>query len=335
MADQKKDNKKDKSAQPIIIKRVKKGGHAHHGGAWKVAYADFVTAMMALFLLLWLLNVTTEEQKENLAAFFIDPSHPKVSRVESGADGVLGGTSQSTVGAMSEMLQPPVPPQLSRKDVPEDANDKDLKQVSEAQLAQLQKEQEDKEFEKTRKKLEDAMSKDPELRELAKHLMVDMTTEGLRIQILDQQGEPMFASGSAQMPEKTRKLMGLVAKIIKGTPNDLSIRGHTDGKPYRGDGSYTNWELSADRANASRRVLLENGVSPAKVSNVVGKADTDHLKKDNPYDSQNRRISIILVRESLSQQGNSDGSIHSNNNNKKASQKPRAYQKSRGAVQFP
>ena len=107
MAEKKKPDQADKNTQPIIIKRVKKGGHAHHGGAWKVAYADFVTAMMAFFLLLWLLNVTTKEQKDNLAAFFKDPTHPKVSSVESGADGVLGGTSVSTIGAMSQMAAPP------------------------------------------------------------------------------------------------------------------------------------------------------------------------------------------------------------------------------------
>ena len=327
-------DKKDtsKQQQPIIIKRIKKGGHAHHGGAWKVAYADFVTAMMALFLLLWLLNVTTEEQKDSLAAFFMDPSHPKISRAESGSDGVLGGTSQSKIGAMSEVVQPAVPTQLTRQNVPKELTDEEVKHVSETQFQKIKREQEEKEFAKVSEKLQQAIRDNPELKELSKNLMVDMTTEGLRIQILDQQGEPMFPSGSAKMFNKTSKLMGLVAKVIKTMPNDISIRGHTDGKPYRGNGSYTNWELSADRANSSRRALIQNAISASKISNVVGKSDTDHINNDNPLDSKNRRISIILVRESLTNGESSGGGVHTNNNTYK---KPKNYQKSRGNVQFP
>ncbi len=321
----------DKKIQPIIIKRVKKVSGGHHGGAWKVAYADFVTAMMALFLLLWLINVTTDEQKADLAAFFIDPSHPKVSKVESGADGVMGGTSQSKIGAMSEMLQPPITPQLSRQDTPNDAKKEDLKHVFENQFDRLKKEQEDQDFMKASEKLQQAIRTDPELKELAKNLMVDMTSEGLRIQILDQQGKPMFPSGSAQMFQKTQKLMSHVAKIIRSMPNAISIRGHTDGKPFRGNGDYSNWELSADRANASRRVLIANGIPSSKISNVVGKSDTDHFNKDNPLDSKNRRISIILLRDSLTT-GSSAGGVHTNDN---APKKPRKYKKSRGTVQFP
>ena len=128
------DQNKEQDTQPIVIKRVKKGGHAHHGGAWKVAYADFVTAMMALFLLLWLLNVTTEEQKEGLAAFFIDPTHPTISRSESGSDGVLGGTSASTVGAMSEIVSPPIPPEPTTRETPDQMTNQEMKQVSQNQF---------------------------------------------------------------------------------------------------------------------------------------------------------------------------------------------------------
>ena len=326
------DQNKEQDTQPIVIKRVKKGGHAHHGGAWKVAYADFVTAMMALFLLLWLLNVTTEEQKEGLAAFFIDPTHPTISRSESGSDGVLGGTSASTVGAMSEIVSPPIPPEPTTRDTPDQMTNQEMKQVSQNQFEKLKQEQEQEDFEKIKRQIEDAISKDPELRELSKNLLVDMTTEGLRIQIVDQQGEPMFPSGSAKMFTKTQKLMSLVAKIVKNTPNDISIRGHTDGKPFRGNGGYSNWELSADRANASRRALIDNGVNPSKIANVVGKSDTDHINKDNPLDSKNRRISIVLIRESVS---NNEGSVGGVNANNKTNKPTRNYQRSRGSVQFP
>ena len=192
--------------------------------------------------------------------------------------------------------------------------------------------EEQEDFEKIKRQIEDAISKDPELRELSKNLLVDMTTEGLRIQIVDQQGEPMFPSGSAKMFTKTQKLMSLVAKIVKNTPNDISIRGHTDGKPFRGNGGYSNWELSADRANASRRALIDNGVNPSKIANVVGKSDTDHINKDNPLDSKNRRISIVLIRESVS---NNEGSVGGVNANNKTNKPTRNYQRSRGSVQFP
>jgi chemotaxis protein MotB len=328
MADKKPSNN---NAQPIIIKRVKKVSGGHHGGAWKVAYADFVTAMMAFFLLLWLLNVTTDEQKAELAAFFIDPSHPKIASNVSGSDGVLGGTSQSKVGSMTEMNQPPITP-LTRNQTPNDATDKDTKHVSESQFDRLKREQEEKDFTETKEKLQQAIQNDPELKELSQNLLVDMTIEGLRIQILDQQGEPMFPSGSAKMFQKTNKLISLVAKVIKNMPNNLSIRGHTDGKPFRGSGGYSNWELSADRANASRRALIANGVIASKIANVVGKSDTDHIEKKNPFDSKNRRISIVLLRDAVAKSEKSSGGVNSNNNTQ---WKKRTYQKSSGSVQFP
>jgi len=291
--------------QPIIIiKRVKKVAGGHHGGAWKVAYADFVTAMMAFFLLLWLLNVTTSEQRDAIANFF-DPTHPQVSDTRSGAGGVMGGTSISSEGSMTSALQEIRLPQHSGKTTKDrdlgDAGGKgtDLKTAKMQELEEELKRREDERFAEAKQNLEKEIEKTPELAELKKHLMIDVTEEGLRIQIVDQEGEPMFPSGSAQMYDKTRKLVMLAADVIKKMPNEISIRGHTDSHQYKTDADYTNWELSADRANSTRRVLKTAGIPEARLSNVMGKADTDHLIKDKPLDAKNRRITMILEREAL------------------------------------
>jgi chemotaxis protein MotB len=303
----KSDDKKDKKAQPIIVKKIKKGG-GHHGGAWKVAYADFVTAMMAFFLLLWLLNVTTDEQKNAISNYF-DPTHPKISEAQSGAGGVMGGLSMAPQGAMATTVQnvTAAPPSSSvnqrtsqpeseqkRQETPANVNKSALEKAKEA----LRKEEE-KRFKEAEKQIKAAIEADSELKQLAKNLLIDMTPEGLRIQIVDQDGRPMFALGSAEMFDYTKKLMQMVEKVIVKLPNEISIRGHTDSKPYAAGAKYTNWELSSDRANASRRELLTSGFPAPRINNVVGKADTDHLDAKNPGGAINRRVSVILLKEEL------------------------------------
>ncbi len=290
----------EEKAPVIVIKKIVKGGGGHHGGAWKVAYADFVTAMMAFFLLMWLLNATTEEQRKGISEYF-DPTPMEVSNTTSGAGGVMGGLTVSNVGARVNDVQPIVhnenPPstdQSSQTNPPA----QDPSELTKAQLQQELEQREDSEFEKVKEQIEQAIQ-DSELKDLAKNLMVDMTPEGLRIQIVDREGESMFPTGSSTPYDKTKELLGMVAQIIKKMPNQISVRGHTDAVPYSMGANYTNWELSADRANASRRVLLNQGIESKKLSNVVGKADTEHLLPLQPKDPQNRRISIILLRESL------------------------------------
>lgn len=294
----------EKKEQPIIVKKIVQGG-GHHGGAWKVAYADFVTAMMAFFLLLWLLNVTTDEQKNAISNYF-DPTHPRVSEELSGAGGVLGGLSMATQGAMATNVQPlTTPPPTGSNSNELTRQNKDRKKPGTPQEAAVEKakdllrEQEERRFEEAQQKIQQAIQEDPELAALSKNLMVDMTPEGLRIQIVDQEGESMFARGSAQMYDKTRKLMQKVSQIVLGLENEVSIRGHTDSVPYGPGADYTNWELSTDRANASRRVLLDAGMPAERLNNVVGKADTEHLVPDKPEDARNRRISIVLLKEEL------------------------------------
>ncbi len=292
---------KEEELQPIIVKKIKKNAAGHHGGAWKVAYADFVTAMMAFFLLLWLLNVTTEDAQNVISSYF-DPSHPKVSQMTSGSGGVMGGTSMATQGAMVSSVQPisAPQPQMAAQQGAQNTQEISREQLMKRLEEDLRKE-EDEGFKKAKEELEATLQENAELRELAKHLMVDVTEEGLRIQIVDQEGEPMFPIGSADMFDKTRNLLLLAAQSISGMPNEVSVRGHTDSHKYAPGAKYTNWELSADRANASRRVLLESSIPEERLSNVMGKADTEHLVADNPLDARNRRITIVLLRETVQQ----------------------------------
>ncbi|MCB1721327.1 MAG: flagellar motor protein MotB, partial [Alphaproteobacteria bacterium] len=263
-------------------------------GAWKVAYADFVTAMMAFFLLLWLLNVTTDDEKNAISNYF-DPTHPKVSQAESGAGGVLGGLTVAPEGAMASNVQPISSTTPSGTSV----NNKTAKKDNLEKAKEELRKQEEERMQNAKAEIEKAIESDSELKALKDQLLIDMTPEGLRIQVIDKEGKPMFASGSARMFEKTRLLLEKVTEIIKKQPNELSVRGHTDSVGYGPGATYTNWELSADRANSSRRVMLESGFPPERINNVVGKADTEHLFKDDPTNASNRRISIILLKEEL------------------------------------
>ncbi|MZR31069.1 flagellar motor protein MotB [Sneathiella litorea] len=282
---------------PIIIKKVKKGGHGAHGGAWKVAYADFVTAMMAFFLLLWLLNVTTTEQKEGLSDYFA-PTTASIS--QSGAGGMLGGKSMQTEGAQVSNLGVPsavssiTPPENGRKD--ESKEEQKTREMEEAELLAKLAEIEEASFEQAREKIRQAISKNPELSGLKDHVIIDMTPEGLRIQIVDQFNDSMFENGSAKITPRVRSLIGMIAKSIEELPNSLSISGHTDSSSFNAR-DYSNWELSSDRANASRRALLESGLKPDRIEKVAGRADTDPLISDDPSNPGNRRISIVLLRE--------------------------------------
>ncbi len=265
---------------PIIIKKVKKVAPAgHHGGAWKVAYADFVTAMMAFFLLLWLLNVTTDEQKRGIADYF---SPASLARQTSGSGGVLGGTTLSAEGAMDE--------ESVTKGHEEGALD-------EEQLEDLLAKREEEQFAATEEALRQAIESVPELQALAENLLIDQTPEGMRIQIVDQAKKSMFPIGRAEMYDHTEKLLSLVADAIAQLPQKIAIKGHTDATPYVTDNGYSNWELSTDRANSSRRALVRAGLPSERIDSVAGRADQEPLRPDRPFDPQNRRISVILLRE--------------------------------------
>ncbi len=286
----------DTDNRPIIIKRPKKRAHAgHHGGQWKVAYADFVTAMMAFFLLLWLLNSTTQEQMSGIADYF---SPTTVSNSTSGAGGVLGGTTMLAPGAMKTprsaagvtvSLNP-----LKDEEVPDYDGLPGLKPLG----ADAEK-REQKEFERAEAALRNLIAATPELREFSDNLLIDTTEEGMRIQIVDADERSMFPAGSSTMLPHTEKLLQRVVQVINSLPNDIAVTGHTDASLYRGGNGYTNWELSTDRANASRRVLVASGVPDWRFVRVVGKANREPLIEDDPYSPQNRRISIVLLREAV------------------------------------
>ncbi len=337
----KSEKKGGKEKRSIVIRREEVVEGGHHGGAWKVAYADFVTAMMAFFLLMWLLNATTSEQRRGLADYF-SPTN-EMSRSYSGFGAIFGGhtpnddgTLASDRGAIQAMNQD-VKPSF---DVDEDDSDTPASAASIAtgqpglntrravehvggaapkdspkpgdQLAQpsaagpvdkseaeLRAELAQKErasFDQAAKQIREMVASDPALADLGRQLAVDVTPEGLRIQILDEDKQAMFASGSAVLNDRARALLTKVAPVLMKLPEKLSITGHTDATPYKGN-DRSNWELSAERANATRRLLAEAGLPEARVQTVSGRADRDPLLPADPMAAVNRRIAIVVLRE--------------------------------------
>ncbi len=272
--------------QPIIInKKVKKGGdHGHYGGAWKVAYADFVTAMMAFFLLLWLLSTTTLEQKAGIGDYFTPTTMWRPG--SSGAGGILGGQTLSDSGVkIGEGGTPSVVVELTPPN----------KRAYEKDIEELIAKREQESFDEAVETLNKAITDSPELSDLKDNIQVDMTSEGIRIQIADREGGALFQAGSPKMIPRMRDLLDQIAKVVAKLPNTVSISGHTDASPFnRGD--YSNWELSSDRANASRRVLVSSGIDAKRIVQVVGKADQEPLIEEDPFLPQNRRVSIVLRR---------------------------------------
>jgi chemotaxis protein MotB len=303
--------------RPIIIKRIKKSGGGHHGGAWKVAYADFVTAMMAFFLLLWLLNAVTEEQKKGIAQYFRPTIAPQSSQSQ---EAILNGTPavmSEVSGASAAEANVDVEDASEEADANSSTADSDSgsnttqkltdqtavpsnggeKPVDLKEAKDVVAKNEQKEFDDVKKKIEDQIKQDPGLADLKNNIDVQQTPEGLRIELLDKEKVSMFPSGSAAMNERSRQLMQLVARVISPLPNKLSISGHTDATPYQGKIDYSNWELSTDRANAARRALETFGVNDKRMEDVAGKADTDPKLQNDPFSPENRRISIVLLRE--------------------------------------
>ncbi|MDZ7628403.1 MAG: flagellar motor protein MotB [Parvularculaceae bacterium] len=270
----------------IIIKKKKVvAAPGHHGGAWKVAYADFVTAMMAFFLLMWLLNATTEDQRKGLADYF-NPSIP-ISRISGGGSGALNGSSvlsertltQDGVGASAHYTAP------SLRD---DGSDESAEDVG-PELRSVEKEI---------NKAEDKLA----TRELADHISTRMTPDGLIVELADQDESPLFEIGSARPSPLLTKLLEAIAPVLATVENDIEVIGHTDARPFSGEEGYTNWNLSADRANISRTLLIEHGLPKEQFAAVVGKADTDPLSVD-PYAARNRRIAILLVSRQAKEAG--------------------------------
>jgi len=293
-----------------IIKKIKKVAGGHHGGQWKVAYADFVTAMMAFFLLLWLINVTSPAQKMGLAEFFT----PTIGVKDNMGIGFKGGKSPSTVVARAntdlnavglvegQIKQGPV---LQAPDVSMPLKaDPDAEATSTARKARedgkddSQDRQDTDELDKTGDEIRQALEKDPNLEIFKNNIQVQETPDGLKIDMIDDQKTPMFVTGSAMLNNTGKKVLDSMANIIVKTPNHITITGHTDAVAATSNPNYTNWELSSDRANAARRALITTEVEPDRVAKIIGLADRELLVPDQPNNPRNRRITILLLRGS-------------------------------------
>jgi len=282
--------------QPIVIKKIKGGGHGHHGGAWKVAYADFVTAMMAFFLLMWLLGSTNDGQKAGISEWFKNPAGVQGPGGASTSMIKLGGILEMPKGKDSEK-------KTSKENVPASEADK-----KETKAAEISKEVERRSLDSLLQTLKEAIEKSQALKPFKDQLLLDITPEGLRIQIVDKENRPMFGLASAKLKPYMRKILRAITKIISKVPNRISISGHTDvtnfvegyHREYEDIQErirYTNWELSADRANAARREMVKDGLGEDKVGQVIGLASSVLFDKKNPKSPINRRISIIVMNK--------------------------------------
>jgi len=245
--------------QPIIVVKKKVGGHGHHGGAWKVAFADFMTAMFALFLVLWLVNQSSDV-KSAIAGYFQDP----LGRADEFGSSIVPGE-----GAQTQMARPLAPAQLI-----------DIRIDRMLRLAEVIKEK---------------LGRTPLLDSLKNHVEITLTEEGLRIELLEDSTAQFFQSGSAQVSDRGRQLLALIGRELAADSNQIQLEGHTDARPYTSAAGYTNWELSADRANTARRILGENGVAPQRVDQIRGLADRKLRYPDAPYDPRNRRVTILVL----------------------------------------
>ncbi|MCW3477084.1 flagellar motor protein MotB [Limobrevibacterium gyesilva] len=346
----------------VVIRKEEIVEGDHHGGAWKVAYADFVTAMMAFFLLMWLLNATTEDQRRGLADYFT-PSNA-ISHASSGSGKPFGGHTRYDHGELvsergTQTVRPGLAPSVPDSDDPDSdqppdalhpatppptageadreatavgnadaevhqegakapgggqgtiqaqspsqaaflANAGQAKQADPHALddAALRAELDRREraaFEQAAQQIRDAVRDDPQLADLARQLAIDQTPEGLRIQLLDEDRQPMFATGSAVLNERARMLLHKIGPVLAKLSEPVSIAGHTDAAPYKGEGK-TNWELSSERANATRRLLVEAGLQEGRLRSVTGNADRDPLLPADPLAAANRRIAIVVLR---------------------------------------
>jgi chemotaxis protein MotB len=288
--------------RPIIIKKVKKVvGGGHHGGAWKVAYADFVTAMMAFFLLMWLINTTSPEQRRGIAEFFAPAS---VSRVSSGAGGLLEGTSFAEEGVRhghSAPVAASAEPQYTSNAESENEAQSQTGQggeqsPNEDSLTRARTLRENAEFNRAEIAIRQAMQDMPDVAELSRNVIMEQTPEGLRIQIIDQEGRSMFNAGDASPNDRARRLLITICAVIAQLPNRMTISGHTDGSAPGGRYN-SNFELSAARANEARRILSAQGIPSGRIYEVAGRADSEPLFADDPSLPGNRRIAITLLRE--------------------------------------
>ena len=275
----------DEGMRPIIVKRIKKTAGGHHGGAWKIAYADFVTAMMAFFLLMWLLGSTSKGDLEGIAEHFKNPLKVAMS----GGSG-SGDSSSVIKGGGTDLTR-----RNGQVNKGETQTNKKTYDLNDAKAA-LEK-VEGERLKVLKAKIEATIEANPILKKYQNQLLLDITSEGLRIQIVDEQNRPMFALAKATLQPYTSDILHVLGMVLNDVPNRIGLSGHTDSTPYFSEAGYSNWELSADRANASRRAMVVGGLADAKILRVVGLAAAAPLDRADPFSPINRRISIIVMNK--------------------------------------
>ena len=292
----------DTNKRPIVVKRIKKVAAGHHGGAWKIAYADFVTAMMAFFLLMWLLGSTTRGDLNGISEYFKTPLYVALSGGSGSGDSssIIKGGGQDLTRSEGQVKKGELPPE---------------KKVINLKAAQQEFLREERRKERAKllalqTGIESMIENDPNLQKFHNQIMVDMTTEGLRIQIVDEQNRPMFQSGSARLEPYTKEILREIGKMLNEVPNKVSLSGHTDAAAYiGGNKGYSNWELSADRANASRRELIAGGMAEEKIIRVVGLSSAVLFNTEDPLSPVNRRISLIVLNKKAEEAAQHDGGV--------------------------
>ena len=276
----------DDTQQPIVVKKIKKGGAGAHGGAWKIAYADFVTAMMAFFLLMWLLGSTSQGDLNGIAEFFQNPL-----KVSLGGGSGSGDSSSVIAGGGKDLTA--THGQVKKGDIEAEKKTINLQRLK-ADFERVEKTK----LESLKGELEALINASPALSQFKNQLLLDLTTEGLRIQIVDEKNRPMFDSASSDVKPYTRVILREIGLALNKVENRISLSGHTDAQPFAGgDKGFGNWELSTNRANASRREMVAGGMADAKIMRVVGLASTVLYDKQDPYSPNNRRISIIVMNK--------------------------------------
>ena len=276
----------DDSTRPIVIKRVKKVAGGHHGGAWKIAYADFVTAMMAFFLLMWLLGSTAKGDLKGIADYFNNP----LLVANKGGQGT-GDSSSVIQGGGKDLTRQSG--QVKQGDIEAKTKTINLKETT-AEFKRIEREA----LENLKAKIEKMVQDSPQLMQFKNQILLDITAEGLRIQLVDEQNRPMFDSSSAEMKPYSKELLRQIGKVLNGVQNRISLAGHTDAAQFSGgERGFSNWELSANRANASRRELILGGMDENKILRVVGSSSTVLFDKNDPLNPVNRRISIVVLNK--------------------------------------
>jgi chemotaxis protein MotB len=281
----------DDSTRPIVIKRKKVVAGGHHGGAWKIAYADFVTAMMAFFLLMWLLGSTAKGDLQGIADYFQNPLKVGMS----GGSGV-GDASSLIQGGGKDLTRSSG--QVKEGDIEARKKTINLKETNQELAKKLFEEQEKTKLKELKQRIEKVIDSNPALKQFKNQLLLDITNEGLRIQIVDEQNRPMFDLSSADLKPYTKDILREIGKALNSVGNKITVSGHTDAARFAGgEKGYSNWELSANRANASRRELIVGGMDELKVLRVVGMSSTVLFDKSDPLNPVNRRISIIVLNK--------------------------------------